>query len=361
MTISSSIDKVQIASGNTLNITDLEAQSSSQVLVTKTDADGVESVLILNTDYTINNTVTQVTLDESLGTNELATATLNVAITQSTDFTVNGSLNPETIEDALDKLTLMYKQQAESINRAVLAPISSNVSMEIPSPANNANRYLKANGDGTGLEFVNASEGGIDSVEEDTSPALGGDLDMNGNDIMYDIDMPLGKWVKIASQTLSAATNIQSPVLLSSYKKIVAIGKVSLSDATSFIAAVSSDNGGSYPSTSYGYSLYSGYVGSGGEDRKEGTATGTGIELSQGTNFTFDSSQPVRLEVSALSPVDNDMTIINVDFKYQANVGSVAGWGRGIFHTAASHQTNRFKLTPNSGTVTGTVDWYALI
>lgn len=189
MTISSAVSKVQISSGSTINITNLEAQNSGQLTVTKTDSAGVESTLVITTDYTVNDAVTSITLNVALGAGETATATLNVPNTQATDYKNASPFNAETAEDALDKLTLKNKQQQEELDRSVKFEVSETAStgIDVPDVTGNGDKYLKLNSGGTAFEWANLDPGsGLGNIVEDTSPQLGGDLDANGNNILFD-------------------------------------------------------------------------------------------------------------------------------------------------------------------------------
>ena len=183
MTISSIVNKVQISSGTNITITNLEAQNSAQVLVTKTDSLGAETTLVITTDYTVNLTVTAVTLLVALVAGETATATLAVPNTQSTDYKNASPFNAETAEDAFDKLTLKNKQQQEEIDRAVKFGLTSVDNLTFASPSGNANKFLKLDSTATIVEYDTISANGLAAIVEDTTPQLGGNLDTNSNDI----------------------------------------------------------------------------------------------------------------------------------------------------------------------------------
>jgi hypothetical protein len=105
MTISSEVNRVSITdSGTEITITNLEIQNENQIKVEKTDTAGAISTLVLTTDYTVNSTLTTVTLNVALVTNEIATVTIDVPVTQGTEYKNTSALNSETVEDALDKL-----------------------------------------------------------------------------------------------------------------------------------------------------------------------------------------------------------------------------------------------------------------
>jgi len=223
MTISSAVNKVQISSGSTITITNLEAQDSSQVLVTKTSALGVESTLVITTDYTIDTDLTTVTLNVALAASEKATATLNVSATQSTDYKNASPFNAETAETALDKLTLIVKQQQEELDRAIKFAISSASTLSFGDTTGNANKYLKLNATEDEIEYDTVSgSGGLASWVEDTTPQAGGDVDFNGKKI-HDVsngDVRItdgADLTKILNISLSGATSAKTIDLVSSH------------------------------------------------------------------------------------------------------------------------------------------------
>jgi len=61
--------------------------------------------------------------------------------------------------------------------------VSSNVTFTLPTADGTANQVIRTDGSGN-LSFVNDTDTGIVSVQEDTSPVLGGNLDVNGNSIV---------------------------------------------------------------------------------------------------------------------------------------------------------------------------------
>jgi hypothetical protein len=187
MTISSAVDRVQITSGSTITITNLEIQDATQVTVTHKDANGVETTYVKDTDYTVNAALTEVTLTTALLASETATATLNVPRTQATDYKNNGTFNVETLEDSLDKLTLLFKQEKERIDRAVVWTVSStNSEVKIGDPTADG-QYLKWNESNTTFEPTTVAPGsGISDVVDDVSPQLGGNLDTNSFHIDFD-------------------------------------------------------------------------------------------------------------------------------------------------------------------------------
>lgn len=203
MTISSSTNKYQYSGSGTtgpFNVTDLEAQSSSQLEVTKTDTSGNNTTLTLTTDYTVNSTITEVTLVDTLDSGETLTITLTIPATQETDYKNTSTLNAETIETALDKLTLMRKEDKEEGDRSVKFTIDSTATPEVPNPSGNGGSYLRLNSAEDNFEYATLTSGSaIAEVVDDPSPQLGGNLDPNGNHIATDAGLEILKFTETSS------------------------------------------------------------------------------------------------------------------------------------------------------------------
>ena len=61
--------------------------------------------------------------------------------------------------------------------------VSSNVTFTLPTADGTPNQVIRTDGSGN-LSFVNDTDTGIANVQADTSPVLGGNLDVNGNSIV---------------------------------------------------------------------------------------------------------------------------------------------------------------------------------
>lgn len=136
MTISSETRKAGPFNGNGVTTSfpfTFKTFAGADVKVIYTDADAVETVLVLDSDYTIalnedqnanpGGTVSYSTLI----TGEKLTLLGNVEYTQETDIQNQGGFYPEVIENALDKLTMQVQQVKEQVDRAVKVDASSSV------------------------------------------------------------------------------------------------------------------------------------------------------------------------------------------------------------------------------------------
>jgi hypothetical protein len=126
--------------------------AASNLQVVRADSStGLESTLILNTDYTVSLNTDQdsnpggnVTLSAFLATGFTMVITSDIANLQPTDLTNQGGFYPEVITDALDRATIQIQQMADELTRSIKIPISDGLSldMELPTAAARANSFL---------------------------------------------------------------------------------------------------------------------------------------------------------------------------------------------------------------------------
>lgn len=136
--------------------------SAADMYVVKADTDlEVETVLVLNTDYTVSLNADQnanpggtITLPSALATGFTLTVTSNISPLQQTDLTNQGGFYPSVITNALDKLTILIQQALDSIGRSLKLPVStpSGVSTTLPLPS--SNKLIGWNTAGDGLQNV---------------------------------------------------------------------------------------------------------------------------------------------------------------------------------------------------------------
>lgn len=139
MTISSQTRKAGPFDGNDVTTSfpfTFKTFAKEDVKVIYTDADEVESILVLDSDYTVSLNADQnanpggsvsYTL---LATGEKLTILGNLEYTQETDIQNQGGFYPEIFEDALDKTTMLIQQVKEIADRAVAVPVSSPITSE---------------------------------------------------------------------------------------------------------------------------------------------------------------------------------------------------------------------------------------
>jgi hypothetical protein len=155
MTVSSLVYKISYAGNGTSTAFAVPFYflANSQLLVTLRSAAGVETIQLLDVNYTVTGagvlTGGTVTMTVAPATGATVTISRNVPITQTTDFQPNDRLPAETLEQTVDKLTMICQQLADSSDRALRFPISdTSTDTELPTSVERANRYLRFNSSG---------------------------------------------------------------------------------------------------------------------------------------------------------------------------------------------------------------------
>jgi hypothetical protein len=109
-------------------------QAKTEILATLVAADGTETTLTVDIDYTVNGvaddddanwTITYPVSGDPLASGETLVLTPKLPLKQETDFENQGGFFADTHEKALDRLTLIAQQLKEKMDRAVVVPIGS--------------------------------------------------------------------------------------------------------------------------------------------------------------------------------------------------------------------------------------------
>lgn len=150
--------------------------STSDVQVVQTSTSGVETTLVLGTNYTVSlnsnqdsnpgGTVTTVVAPAS---GEKLTITSAIGNLQPVTLTNQGGFYPAVINDALDRATILIQQLAEKASRAATIPISSSASPNLPLPA--AGQYI--GWDGTASSLTNLAGPASQTVSSAMAPVVG--------------------------------------------------------------------------------------------------------------------------------------------------------------------------------------------
>lgn len=139
MTISSETRKAGPFNGNGVTTSFpfvFKTFTKSDVKVIFTDEDEIETILVLDSDYTVTLNADQNANPggsisySTLATGEKLTVLGAVEYTQETDVQNQGGFYPEVIENAFDKITMLIQQVKEIADRAVVVPASSSVTSE---------------------------------------------------------------------------------------------------------------------------------------------------------------------------------------------------------------------------------------
>lgn len=194
MTVSSSNNKNTYAGdGTTTSFAfTFSILSESQLLVQIKDVSGVFTTKVITTDFAVTGSGNTSGSTNYTGGNivfgsgdipistDTVVLTRTIPLTQDVDYVENDVFPANTAETALDKLTMINQQQTEELDRTIkidAAVLGFNATL--PTPA--ADKYLKFNSAADAFELVAlSSTAGIGSLVEDTTPQLGGMLDVNG-------------------------------------------------------------------------------------------------------------------------------------------------------------------------------------
>lgn len=139
--------------------------ADSDLVVTHTDDNGLETVKTLTTHYTATLNANQnsnpggtVTMLTAPATGEKLTITSAVPKTQAVNLSDGGGFFASVVNNALDRLTIFSQELAERLGRAMSLPVSvdAGVSAELPTPE--AGTLIGWNADGDGLENKVASD-----------------------------------------------------------------------------------------------------------------------------------------------------------------------------------------------------------
>lgn len=174
MTVSSSTRKSGPYIGDGVNTSfpfDFKVFAKEDVQPVFTNADGNESNLVLDSDYTVLLNLDQdqnpggtVTYPIQIGATNLSaleriTLIGGMVVDQQTDITNVGRFLPQVQENAFDKLTILIQQLQEVAGRTLRAAVGTTVKLVFPAPS--SGKFIAWRTDLTGLENKDA---GTDSM-----------------------------------------------------------------------------------------------------------------------------------------------------------------------------------------------------
>lgn len=175
--------------------------SQSDVLVVRANSTGSETTLVLNTDYTVALNVDQdnspggmVTLSGALATGYTLVVSSSLQNLQPTDLTNQGGFYPRVISNALDRLTILVQQLAESVSRSLKTSITTPPGVNPTLPAPVPYQLIGWNGTGTGFQ----------NTDPTYSTALATDLG-NATDFLKGVSL-----VKGAGRVVSSIADLRA-------------------------------------------------------------------------------------------------------------------------------------------------------
>ena len=196
------------ADGKTYTISCVDGDNSDEEKIRLTDNDGTTDDVVLEAGtgmsiarsgdkITLTNTVTDTNLgntdqtlaaarDVELGGNNLTFSnsdTVVHTISPTTGVTFNRGINVTGTASSGASITLREDTDNGTNGVSLQAPsaLGGNLSLILPSADGSDGHFLKTDGAGN-LSFA-ASSAGLSNVVEDTTPQLGGNLDLNSNNI----------------------------------------------------------------------------------------------------------------------------------------------------------------------------------
>jgi hypothetical protein len=121
--------------------------AESDILVTTADSLGIETVRVLDTDYTVTlnvnqdtspgGTVTYPISGSALATGDVLTITGNLAYDQPLDLPSGGNFSPVALENELDRMAMQIQQLKEQLGRTIRVGATSGADSLLPAPASN--------------------------------------------------------------------------------------------------------------------------------------------------------------------------------------------------------------------------------
>lgn len=151
--------------------------TTADIEVVFADVDGIESVLELDSDYSVElnvdqdatpgGTVTYPISGTALATGEKLSVAGALAYEQETDIPTGGNFNPTVLENALDKLSMQTQQLAEAVSRAAKVPITNEADAADLSAA-----ILLAADNLAGLQTIVANIDDIQTVADDLNEGV---------------------------------------------------------------------------------------------------------------------------------------------------------------------------------------------
>jgi len=260
--------------------------AAGDLQVVKTSTIGVESVLVLDSDYSVSlnvdqdalpgGTITYPISGSPLATGEKLTITSDLAYEQTTDLLGGGAFNARVIEDGLDRTVIQIQQLEERLDRALSIPVSSAASAELPTPE--ASHLLVWNASGTAVENLDPAnlltiidEGVVGIQTGTTKSAAGTSIEFT--------DIPA--WAKrIRLQLFGLSTNGASRLL-------VQLGTASGWVTSGYTSGAMYNSGvsGAYSSASTGFLLEPTNIGSSFASRA-GIVT---LEVADGARWVYTS------------------------------------------------------------------------
>ena len=151
----------------------------------KNDTTEVITVKTASTHYNVSGSNVVFTGGNIPASGETVILELNPDFQQNTDYIENSSIPASTLETDLDERVLETLANKDAADRSIkFDPAVDLSSFTNTIGATTASQYLQINSSGDGWTLSSGTSSGLDDVVDDTTPQLGGNLDVNGNSIV---------------------------------------------------------------------------------------------------------------------------------------------------------------------------------
>ncbi len=134
---------------------------ASDLLVVRTDEDGVEHDLVPGSDYSVSlnadqnanpgGTVTYPISGDPLPTGETLTIVSDLEYLQPLNLLNGGAFSPSAQNSAFDRVTMLVKQVKEKVSRALQLAVSTPAGVDVTLPVPEASKVIGWSADGTSL------------------------------------------------------------------------------------------------------------------------------------------------------------------------------------------------------------------
>jgi hypothetical protein len=150
MTVPSTARRAGPFSGNGVTTTfsfSFKTFAAGDLQVTRMNALGIETTLVLNSDYSVSlnvdqdtspgGTITYPLTGSPLPAGQKLTIIGDLDYEQTTDLLGGGAFNARVIEDTFDRTVIQIQQLEERLDRALTIPVGSAANAQLPNPAPN--------------------------------------------------------------------------------------------------------------------------------------------------------------------------------------------------------------------------------
>lgn len=183
MTVSSQTSRIDYAGDGVTAIFPVPfyfLEQSHLKAILSDDATGAETVLVLNTDYTVTGAGVlaggSITVPNEPAVGFTLTILRSVPVTQETDYVPNDPFPAESHERALDKLTMIIQQQSTDSAGAIRVAVSDPEPARLAPAVSRANQLMGFDSQGNPIAVAPVSGSAADlamNLANDTDPAKG--------------------------------------------------------------------------------------------------------------------------------------------------------------------------------------------